>query len=110
MELNAESFKQYFKLIEQRLKEVGKLKHSPSEYRDFDFITIRNGEITIVVEYSSDSNEHYEVPEEYFYKPLEELQELFQKEYDDRQTKIIADRLLYERKQYETLKAKFERQ
>jgi len=109
MDINTELFKQYFELIEQKIKEVGQLKYSPSEYRNFDFITIKDGDITLVVEYHSDRDKNYEVPEEYFYKPLEELQELFQKEYDERQVKMSADILLHERKQYETLKAKFEK-
>lgn len=108
MEINVELFKQQYQLIEQKIKEIGKLKHCIYAFYDFDYISI-DSEYVILLRAEYGGNERCYIPINELSMSLTELQEMFNEQYEENQNKLKQEVLERERKQYEYLKAKFEK-
>lgn len=107
MEINVELFKQQYRLIEQKLKEISKLKHCTYEFDYFDYISI-DSEDVILLKTEYGGNERCYIPINELSMSLSELQEIFNKQYEEKQNKLKQEVLEKERLEYERLKAKFE--
>ena len=104
MKINVELFKEQYKLIEQKLKEIADLPYSPSEYSIYNGITAGDGEIELCLD-SWEGNRTYIVPFDFLYKSKEDLKEIFIQEHN-KTMKVFEDA---DKKQYERLKTKFEK-